>query len=238
MTDFRRRLVFHDRNKRHTTPNVSTNTNLPPRDTFKGHARALDAYDLFVNTITARDTHYRQAKKLRLEADQVATEYRLSVREALATGTSTDGLVDNSHALIVKAAAHEALAAQADPSLITLGRELGASFEEIAADLFEPAEKVMVRNSAKVLSDLESLTKSWQEWSRAWQVRRIFSEFEAYGGNLANFDPAPALPSAVSKALETIREHLGYLDTLRADEQELREWREMEARATASNERV
>lgn len=229
--DYRPRLTFYNRNTRLTPPDVRKNTTLPPRDAFKGQKQALDAYDNYVATVEARQHHYREARKLRDDATASRTGYNRAIREALTAGAPTDNIKDRHDELVAKAIEHEALAGHADTALITLGLTLGQAIHAAAPHLFANAEKEMEKAATRVRADIEALNTSWAEWASAWQLRRILSEMHITGGALSNYDSSNPLPKDVVDALRTIDNRLNDLDTLRSDEEQMKQWRKQQEKA-------
>jgi hypothetical protein len=73
--------------------------------------------------------------------------------------------------------------------------------------------------------------------SGAWSELRILGIVALDGGQLGNYDPAPAFPSDAQAALRALEDRLNDFDRLRSDEAQITAWRDQNA-ANRSNQRA
>ncbi|UTT52318.1 hypothetical protein [Microbacterium maritypicum] len=224
-TPQRPHLTFLTRSKDKKPGTASQAITLIPRELLENTPELADAYDQFVNTRTARNTAYREARQHRDAADTSRRKYQAAVSEAVRNGGDTSKLTDKHDDLIAKAEAAEAVGRNADGQLLRVGNELGEAFAAHAHNLFPAIEADITNAASHVATALDALTQAWNEYAKAWHLRRITGNAHIYGGPITNYDPNIGLPNDVAPALKVMSDRLNDLDTLKADEAEINRFR-------------
>lgn len=224
-TPQRPHLTFLTRAKDKKPGSASQALNLIPRELLDNTPELADAHDQFVNTRGARNIAYRDARKYRDQAEAARRKYQQGVSEAVRNGGDPTKLTDQHDALIAKAEAAEAIGRNADGQLLRVGNQLGEAFATHAHALFPAVEENITTAASNVATALEALTNAWNEYARAWHIRRILSTAHIYGGPISNYDPNIGLPNDVAPALKVMAERLNDLDALKADETEVTRFR-------------
>jgi hypothetical protein len=211
---------------------------LPPRETFAGHPEALAAWDVMTELNERIRHHEREARKSADAAVTAAAAYRAKVRAALEDGGDVSKIKDDTARHEAASAAHLGFAREATAQATRHGMTvLGPIVAQVAPETFPAAEARMDLAAEKVRAALDTLTETWGEWATAWGVRQHLSWAHYRGGPLVPFDNKPAVPREITAALAAIDTALASLDRLKADEQELTAWRDLQAAAAEQQRR-
>jgi hypothetical protein len=231
-------LTFFSRSSRVSEPSVSANVNLLPRDVFKGDKETLALYDQYMNLRTAIADNDRAAGRAKVQAEEAKTAYARAVREALSNGADPSKVQSDVAQYEATAQAHADLSRQARSGLERISRTFAERIATVAPVVIPRSEERLTNTADTMRHAIAALTEAWRDYSAAWSERRILGDINLNGGALGAYDPAGTFPPAVRAALDTLTNHLNDLDTLKADEQHIREWRQRNAQADDQNRRA
>ncbi|WP_341579000.1 hypothetical protein [Microbacterium schleiferi] len=218
-------ITFHNRAEKTSRPSISRNWNPLPRTVFEFDPDTLDLYDRLISFREAVGKFHRLASESTRAANDAADTYRRNVREVIANGGDPATVTSGEAAHTAQAAAYVDLAGEAQAGADNTARELAARLGDTATDYIPPADEQLEKVTATMRKAITALEKSWAEYSRAWQIRRIFGTLALNGGLVGSFDPNPAVPAQVREALDELTTRLTDLDTLRRDEELMTQWR-------------
>ena len=234
-TETIKHLTFLKRDRGYKTPAITPGTALPPRETFKGHPDVLAAYDAYAHQITAWQDHRDAANRARAEAPAAVVTYRAELRTALAAGKPAENVTNREPVLLATAQAQDSLAEDARAAANAQGHVLARLISDVAPEVYPPAEAQIEAAALEVRAAIEGLRRAWSGWSAAWHLRGVLTTAHLYGGTLGGYRDSAPLPPDVTDALATLTAHLSDLETLRAEEGAVADWREREANAQATN---
>lgn len=218
-SNYRPSLKFLSRAKRQTEPSLRPQTSLLPRRVFEADADLLAAYERFVNLRDNEKKHTTEAGKSRLAAESAQATFEASRREALAAGTDATTVKNTAQTHLTAMQKHLELADAARGAQLAAARTLAHLLAEKAPALLAPSEERIKTAGAVMANAIDALEAAWIDYDLAWRERRVLGNAAVYGGPIANFDSAPAVPVNVAEAFVELRSHLGDLDTLKAEEQ-------------------
>jgi hypothetical protein len=230
-------LTFLSRSTKVSQPSVSANVNLLPRDVFKGDKETLALYDQYVNLRTAIADNDRAAGRAKVQAEEAKTAYARAVREALSNGADPSKVQSDVAQCEATAQAHADLSRQARSGLERISRAFAERIATVAPDVIPRSEERLTHTADTMRHAIAALTEAWRDYSAAWSERRILGDINLNGGALAAYDASGSFPPSVRAALDTLTNHLADLDTLKADEQHVREWRQKNALGDQYNRR-
>jgi hypothetical protein len=202
------------------TTRIPTTEELPeaPADL----AEALDRWHRL--TVSERE-QARLAAAANGKADEAAAAYRREVRETLANGGDPGKVKNDTERHKAVAATHIEFHNDARNERARLGFELGPMLEATAPDLFAPIEERIEKSARAVRGSLTSVREAWAHYSRDFEMRRWLSHAALDGGHVGVYHGSQPLPREVAEALAVLDAHIDSLDKLKADEQEVREYR-------------
>jgi hypothetical protein len=223
---------FYQRKQRSPHPTQAhSRTQLPtPADLPEASEGLRKALATWHDLIAAEREQAREAAKANAAADAAGVTYRDKVREALASGADPTKIKDETEKHKAIAQAHVGFSRDAANERDRLGTSLGALLNQEAEALFAPVEE-RIEDSANVMRGaLTSLREAWSGSSRDFEMRRWLSHIALDGGTIGAYHGASPIPREVEDALAIIEGHINGLHKLKADEQEVREFRAANAR--------
>jgi hypothetical protein len=218
---------FHRRKQRspHPTHAHSTSQLPTPEDLPEASEALRKALATWHDLIAAERKQGREAAKANAAADAAGVTYKRKIGEALASGADPAKVKDDTEKHKAIAQAHAGFSRDAANERNRLGTSLGALLDQQAEALFAPVEE-RIEDSANVMRGaLTSLREAWSGWSRDFEMRRWLSHISLDGGTIGAYHGASPIPREVEDALAIIEGHVNGLQKLRADEQEVREFR-------------
>jgi hypothetical protein len=206
----------------HVTPNarIPTSDELP-----EASADLAEMLDTWHQLIASEKEQARLAAVANGKADAAAATYREQVRAALSSGEDPTKVKNDTDRHKATAAAHIKFHDDARNQREKLGHTLGPVLEAEAAAMFAPIEERIEKSARTVRGALAGVREAWAVHSADFEMRRWLSHAELRGGQIGAYHGASPLPHDVAAALATLEDHINALDKLKADEQEVREYR-------------
>lgn len=221
-------FTFLHRGQRRHAPTILTSTALPPRELVEPHAEALKLYDELVNLQTAyRDCTKAQGKHI-ADAAEAEQQHARDLRAAMAAGEDPTKVKNKAEHHRQLAATAEEMARQAKHGADAVGARLGVALHAVADQIAARAEAEVEEAVKDVAQAQAVLAHAQAKWRKAWGARRVFGQFAIFGGSLGN---------VVHGADAKVDDMTTALETLKFEEQWMREWFAEQDRADEINAR-
>lgn len=221
---------FHTRRRKSAERTyVPVNGHLPPGEVLRaiGTPEDIVAQVQSFHDLAVKEREYaRKAAAARAAAENAAAAYQREVRETIAADGDPSAVKDLTPKHKATAAAHAQFSADARAQRERLGHALGPQLEAIAPTLFDAAEAEAEKSAAVLREALAGIRATWAAYSAAFQLRVWLSRIALDGGQTAAYHGSTGLPQAVAESLDALEHQATEVDRLKADEQQVAEYRE------------
>jgi hypothetical protein len=216
--------------RKHKSPHptvVGPRTTLPTAEILTGApAELLADLETWHELAAAERQQARLAAEANAAAEAATADYRAKVRNAMSKGADPTKIKDRTEEHKARAVAHIGFHNDARNEREKLGHRLGLMLEDAAPDLYPIVEDRIDQSAATVRGSLASVREAWASYSEAFELRRWLSHIELDGNTVGAYHGASSLPRDVVTALATLEHAIAELDRLKADEAEVRAFRE------------